>query len=98
MEALFPDAEFEIRIEKDEELTRSPIAFLKIEYSCSCYEIRPPKNSEFIKMEKSTRGTIMVSDAIRTMIDHGVNPDCKHYTLTGFKRNSDVQLTAVFDL
>ena len=92
----FPQAKFEIRIKDDEVLTNKSVAFLKLEYNCSCYEVRPPQKSEFIKV--CGNGSIRLSDAIKAMIEYGVNPDCKHYTLDGFVKNSDVQFTAVFGL
>ena len=87
------DAGFEIRIAGDGVLSTKSTIFLKLEYNCSCYEVRPPKKSEFIRVQGSP---ITTSDAIQAMVDYGVNPDCKHYILGGFTQNTDVQFTIVF--
>ena len=92
----FPDAKFEIRIKEDATLSNGSMVFLKIAYNCKCYEVRPPQQAEFIKVCGSS--PIMISDAIRAMVEYGVNPDCKHYVLDGFVKNSDVQFTVVFGL
>ena len=92
----FPDAKFEIRIKEDAMLSNGSMVFLKVAYNCKCYEVRPPQQAEFIKVQKP-KGPIRISDAIRAMIDYDVNPDCKHYLLTGFIKNTDFQFTIVFD-
>jgi len=98
MDKVFPGAQFEIRIQDDEVLSRSPYVIIRIEYKCPCYVFRPPQVSEFIRVRKTAREPIMISDAISAMIEHGVNPDCKHFTLDGFKKDTDIQFTAVFGL
>jgi hypothetical protein len=92
----FPDAKFEIRIKEDAVLSKESTVFLKLAYTCKCYEVRPTQYTEFVKVQK-VKGSIMISDAIRAMIEYDVNPDCKHYFLMGFIKNTDVQFTVVFD-
>ena len=90
-------AEFEIRIKDTNAiLSTNPIIFLRIEYKCACFDHRPPKISDFIKVHRGTNGLIMTSDAIQAMVEDGVNPDCKHYFLEGFNRDSAIQFTVVF--
>ena len=98
MDKLFPNAKFDIRIQEDGVLSDKQMIFLKLDYKCVCYEVREPRKAEFIKVEKTTRTPIMISDAIEAMIEYGVDPDCKHYTLDGFIKNTDVQYTTVFGL
>lgn len=96
MEHVFPDAKFEIRIDEDELLSTRRVVFIRLKYNCPCYDVRPPQMSEYIKVCGTPE--VMITDAIRAMIDYGVNPDCKHYFLTGFTKDTEVQFTAVFDL
>ena len=96
MKCDFPDAKFEIRIKEDTVLSDGSMVFLKITYTCKCYEVRPPQYADFIKVQK-LKGPILISDAIRAMIEYDVNPDCKHYFLGGFIKNTDFQFTVVFD-
>ena len=97
MDHFFPEAKFEIRIRDNEVLSPKSLMFLKLDYKCPCYDVRPPQNAEYIRVSKP-KGPILISDAIQAMIDYDVNPDCKHYFLTGFIKNTEVQFTVVFDL
>ena len=72
MDSRFPDAQFEIRIQDDEMLSSRTTVFIRLAYSCPCYDVRPPQISEYIKV---CGKPVMTSDAIQAMIDHGVNPD-----------------------
>lgn len=94
MENQFPDAKFDVCIEEDSVLSTKPMIFIKIAYNCRCY-MECHRNSEFIKVT-STSGSIMTSDAIRAMIDHGFEPECDHVFLEFFEKKSDVQFLACF--
>ena len=96
MDRFFPEAKFEIRIKEDEVLSPNSLVFIRLKYSCPCYDVRPPQMSEYIKVCGTP--VVMISDAIRAMVDHGVNPDCKHYFLAGFTKDTEAQFTALFEL
>ena len=96
MDKQYTGARFDIRIQYDEVLSTKQTVFVKLDYTCSCYNIREHKKAEFIKVEKNNNTPIMVSDAIEAMINYGVDPDCKHFTLIGFIKNTDIQFTTVW--
>ena len=50
MDSRFPDAQFEIRIQDDEMLSSRTTVFIRLAYSCPCYDVRPPQISEYIKV------------------------------------------------